>query len=430
MTYRRIILLGWLIFCVTFSGPIFAAGKDTSGGSESNNSLVLKAVRDKASSGDEQEPAADSVKATSDVDATPSSDSATPTSDAASPAAGDSSAPASDVAKQGDTPSATSSATDSAANAASSSASKSTAAKPATTADKPDAIDNVASDAAKVVTGQESVAHEANKYETLTKQAFEKYGPGSIEALVIFICGYLVAKLLRSLFVRFGSAQKWDEAITEYLGLVIFISVLVMFTISALKALGFPVNSMLASFGITGVIIGLGVRAQLNNYFAGVAMLAARPFHKGDLIEFGPPFQIGVVQNVYMSSTVLDTLDNVRIVVPNGVLWRNMIKNYSSNQERTIRFDLTINPALELAYVRDLASQVLLSNEHILKNPAPELDVAEVTPDGVRAVLKAKCRANAVQVFTQLVEDLRSAFEEAGMQVKLPAKGVKLKVEE
>jgi len=297
-------------------------------------------------------------------------------------------------------------------------------------ADKPDAIDNAASDVEKVVTGKQSIHHEANKYKQLAKESLEKFGPGVITAGLIFIAGMIIARVLRAVFLRFSRVRSWDEAIAEYLGMVIYISVMVVFTISALKALGFPVNSMLTSFGITGVIIGLGVRAQLNNYFAGVAMLAARPFHKGDLIEFGPPVQIGVVQHVNMTNTVLDTLDNVRIVVPNGLLWSKAIKNYSSNEERTIRFDLTISPALELAWVRDLASQVLVASEHILKDPAPELDVAEVTPDGVRAVLKAKCRANAVQVFTQLVEDLREAFQESGLDVKLPAKGVKLKVEE
>ncbi|WP_269539317.1 mechanosensitive ion channel family protein [Cerasicoccus fimbriatus] len=419
----------WLLLLWAAGSVAFAAGKDTSGGSQSNNSLATKVVQQNTAEGD----AAQTEPTPADV---PESAVPAATPDAATPA---SSQPA-ETNPATDAPAKPEAAPDNASTAAPAATSTTTPAAPATTAaapaakpktpDQPDAIDNAASDVAKVVTGKESVQHEANKYETITKQAFEKYGPGSIEALAIALIGFLIARLVRALFIKFGAAREWDEAITEYLALVIFISIMTMFLISALKALGFPVNSMLASFGITGVIIGLGVRAQLNNYFAGVAMLAARPFHKGDLIEFGPPFQIGIVQNVYMSSTVLDTLDNVRIVVPNGVLWRNMIKNYSSNQERTIRFDLTIDPTLELAWVRDLASQVLVANEHILQNPAPELDVAEVTPDGVRSVLKAKCRANAVQVFAQLVEDLRQAFAEAGMNVKLPAKGVKLKVEE
>ncbi len=296
--------------------------------------------------------------------------------------------------------------------------------------DQPDAIDNAAQDATAVITGKEKPQDLIEKYKLRFILWVHRFVPEFIQALIIFTAGYFLAKVLRILFLRFSRLREWDEAISDYFGLVIYISIIVVFTISALKALGFPVTSMLASFGISGVIIGLGVRAQLNNYFAGVAMLAARPFQKGDLVEFGPPLQIGIVKHVNMTNTVFDTLDKVRLVVPNGVVWRGYIKNYSRNSERIIRFDLTIAKGLELAWVRDLAAQVLTANEHVMQDPPPLLDVAEVTPDGIRAVLKAQCKVEAVQIFTQLVEDLRTAFEEAGLDVKLPAKGVKLKVEE
>ena len=92
---------------------------------------------------------------------------------------------------------------------------------------------------------------------------------------------------------------------------------------------GFPLRSLLATFGISGVIIGLGARQSLSNYFFGLMLLSARPFKLGDLIEFGPPPQVGVVRAVKMTYTALDTLDNVRVIVPNSVIWRNRIINFS-----------------------------------------------------------------------------------------------------
>jgi small conductance mechanosensitive channel len=203
-----------------------------------------------------------------------------------------------------------------------------------------------------------------------------------------------------------------------------------VFVVSGLRAMGFPITSLLTAMGISGIIIGMGLRAQISNYFAGVMMLAARPFRQGDLIEFGPPPQIGVVREVCMTYTALDSLDNVRIVCPNAVLWRNRIYNFSVHPQRAIRIALKLPFDTDIAWVREIATDVLQRHAAVADEPAPMFRTAEVAQDHVKALLIAWSNVDSMTVFGDVIREMRKQFESAGIEVTVPADPVDLKREE
>lgn len=254
--------------------------------------------------------------------------------------------------------------------------------------------------------------------------------PNVFRGLLIAVAGWYLALYAALLVKRSGTRLKWDEALVQYLARTVRVVVVVVFAVSALKAAGFPVTSILTAVGISGVIIGLGVRAQIANYFAGVMMLAARPFKKGDLIEFGPPPQIGTVTEVCMTYTALESLDNVRIVVPNAVLWRNRIFNFSVHGQRAIRIPITIPYDVNVDWVRDIALDVLTRHDAVAADPAPSFKVSDVTADNVRALLVAWSRVESMNVFGDVITQMRGEFAVAGLAVVVPGKDIDLKREE
>ena len=205
-----------------------------------------------------------------------------------------------------------------------------------------------------------------------------------IAAATLYFAGWVRRALSRAA-VRLG----WDEILWSYFGSALRWLIIAVGMTSALKQVGFPVNALLTTFGISGVIIGLGARQAIANYFAGMMMLGARPFKQGDLIEFGPPPQVGRVTEVKMTYTGLVTLDNVRLIVPNSVMWRNKIVNFSSLEERAIRITLGMPYEVDVDWVRDLALSVLQEHDAVLDEPAPTFTVSDVTADRVKALLVA-----------------------------------------
>lgn len=254
--------------------------------------------------------------------------------------------------------------------------------------------------------------------------------PNLGKALLIFVVGLYIASLARRIVRRAGNKLHWDSTLAAYLGNTSRYVLITIFLVAALNKAGFPVGSLLAAMGISGVIIGLGVRAEIANYFAGVMMLAARPFRQGDLIEFGPPPQIGLVREVCMTYTALDTLDNVRIVIPNAVLWRNRIFNFSTHDRRAIRIPITIPYDVNVDWVRDIALDVLARHPAVLNDPAPAFSMSDVTANDVRALLVAWSSVDSMNIFGDVIIQMRKELAVAGLAVTVPGKDVDLKREE
>lgn len=254
--------------------------------------------------------------------------------------------------------------------------------------------------------------------------------PNLVRAVIIGLVGWYLAEKVKCVLIRTGERLKWENTISEYLGNAARYILLAVFLVSALKAAGFPVGSLLAAAGISGIIIGMGLRAEIANYFAGVMMLAARPFKLGDLIEFGPPPQVGIVRRVCMTFTAIDTLDHVRVIVPNAVLWRNRIYNFSVYDRRAIRIPLTVPYDVNLDWVRSIVLDVLKRHQAVLDDPAPSFTTSDVTAADVRALVVAWSGVESMNVFGTVITELRKEFEVSGLNVTVPGKDIDLKREE
>ena len=254
--------------------------------------------------------------------------------------------------------------------------------------------------------------------------------PDLAAALLIAVVTWYGSSWLRRAIARSARRLGWDEILWSYLGSAArWVLIGVGFT-TALKQAGVPVDALLTTFGISGVIIGLGARSSIANYFAGIMMLGARPFKQGDLIEFGPPPQIGRVTEVKMTYTGMVTLDNVRIIVPNSVMWRNKITNFSQHETRAIRVPIGIPYDVDVDWVADISLAALRGHDAVLNDPAPTFTLSDVTTDRVKALLVAWSRVETMNVFGDVVIAMRKEFEKAGLAVVVPAQDIDLKREE
>ena len=95
----------------------------------------------------------------------------------------------------------------------------------------------------------------------------QEFIPGLIQGTLIILVGWYAGLATRRLVLRSARRLGWDEIIWGYLGTIARYLVVAIAAISGLKKMGFPVDALLATFGISGVIIGLGARQSISNYF-------------------------------------------------------------------------------------------------------------------------------------------------------------------
>ena len=200
-------------------------------------------------------------------------------------------------------------------------------------------------------------------------------------ALIILIVGLLIVKMI----IKIVRKSKW------YTNLA---SEVQTFAVSAVKVLGYtlvillavatvgvPIASIIAVLASCGLAVGLALQGSLANLAGGIMLLVFRPFHVGDFISDGA--HDGTVREITLFYTTIDTLDNLRITLPNGALANSAIKNLNKNELRRLDIDVTLAPASDREKVQALMLECANANELVLKeDPAPETFVT-VTEGGL-----------------------------------------------
>ncbi len=148
-------------------------------------------------------------------------------------------------------------------------------------------------------------------------------------ALVVLWIGRMAARATRKVIVRVMERGKADTTLTPFIASLGYYLVLAFVVIAVLGMVGVQTASMVAVLGAAGLAIGLALQGTLSNFAAGVMLLAFRPFRVGEYIEAGG--SAGTVQSIGLFATTLGAEDNVRIVIPNSVIYRGAIKNYAAN---------------------------------------------------------------------------------------------------
>lgn len=166
--------------------------------------------------------------------------------------------------------------------------------------------------------------------------AVTQYGGKILLAIVVFIIGRLIIGRITRLAGSRMNHSKIDRDIQPFLMSLITVTLNVMLLLSCAGILGIQTTSFVAILGAAGLAVGLALQGSLANFAGGVLLLVFKPFRVGDLIT-AQGFT-GHVEAIRIFDTVLVTLDNKTITIPNGPLSTNPITNIST--KGTIRVDM------------------------------------------------------------------------------------------
>lgn len=165
------------------------------------------------------------------------------------------------------------------------------------------------------------------------------YGLRVIGAIVILFLGWAAARLVYRAIRRLCSkSRRLDLTVTYFLANVARYGVLVFTFVAVLTTFGIATTSFVAVLGALGLAVGLALQGTLSNFAAGIMLVLFRPFHIDDVIETGGV--TGRTRVINMFFTEIDTDENVRVVIPNGKLWGEVVRIHTRNDRR--RFEVRI----------------------------------------------------------------------------------------
>ncbi len=246
------------------------------------------------------------------------------------------------------------------------------------------------------------------------------YGPKLLYAIAVFIIGKWLAKFVTSAVIRGARKAKVDETLLGFLNNLIYMLLFTLVCVAAVQALGVDTTGLTAVLAATGFAVGFALQGSLGNLAAGVMLVFFKPFRVGDVVEIQST--VGTVVEIQICNTILLTLDNVRIIVPNSKVTDGTIKNYSAEPQR--RIDLVVGCGYndDLRAVKKVLQDILTEDARILSSPEPVVAVSELGDSSVNFVVRPWVSSHEYWATRfDLTERIKLAFDEHHFTIPFPS---------
>ena len=209
-------------------------------------------------------------------------------------------------------------------------------------------------------------------------------------ALLVYIVGKAIIGKLLQIASRIKGIEALDPNVRTFTVSAIKWTLYLVLVVSIIAILGVPMASVITVLGTAGAAVALGLQGSLANLAGGIMLVIFKPFKVGDYVETSGVQ--GVVHSINLFYTVLITLDNKRITVPNGTLMNANVIDYSA--EDTRRVDLTFLTARseEPARIQALMQEVMAANDKVLSDPAPFAQISGGTNEALEFTVRAWCQ--------------------------------------
>jgi len=249
------------------------------------------------------------------------------------------------------------------------------------------------------------------------------WGLRVIAAIAIFILGRWIAMLVRRGVRRIMEKAEVEPIITGFVSSITYIALLAFVVVAALGQLGIQTTSFIAILGAAGLAIGLALQGSLANFAAGFLMIIFRPFRVGDFIEGAGV--AGVVREIQIFTTTLNTPDNKTIIIPNAKLSGDNIVNYSAQETRRVDMTVGVSYDSDLAKVKEVLKDIISRDERILAEPEPQVAVAELAESSVNLIVRVWTKtADYWGVRFDATETIKNRFDAEGIGIPYPQRDI------
>lgn len=245
-------------------------------------------------------------------------------------------------------------------------------------------------------------------------------------ALVVLVVGLKLISWLKKWLRTSPKLDKLDTSLRSFLCSFSGILLYVMLIITVASVLGIPATSFLTILASCGVAVGLALQGSLSNFAGGLMILLFKPFKVGDFIEASG--ETGTVQEISVVYTVLLTLDNKRVTIPNGGLTNSVIENYSSEELRRVDLVFKTDYSANVEQVKSVLNKLVGEHPLALGKPEPFVRLSAHDDSALSYTVRVWCKnADYWDVYFDLTEGVKKAFDENNIQIPYPQMDVHVK---
>jgi len=232
-----------------------------------------------------------------------------------------------------------------------------------------------------------------------------------IGALVVWIIGGWIISLLIKAMNKAMHRRHIDTTLAKYAEGGAKVGLRILLVIIIFGVLGIETTSLAALLAAAGIAIGAAWAGLLAHFAAGVFLVFLRPFKVGDVVSVGGV--TGVVMEIGLFSTAINTADNVRVYVGNNTVFSGNIMNYSTNAYRRVELTAQIAhetvPSDAIQRIQDKLKNI----PNVLTDPKPQVEILSFNEYGTLLTVRPFC---ANEHYVQVYFDVNKAIVEVGTE--------------
>lgn len=207
---------------------------------------------------------------------------------------------------------------------------------------------------------------------------YQNYAGG----IIVLLIGLWFIKFLRTRIRVRMSQRKVHSSLQPFLLSLAITSLYVLLIIFVMNIIGFELTIFTTIIGAFSVAAGLALSGTFQNFAGGVLILLLKPFELDDYIV--AQGQEGKVTSIQIFYTVLLTIDNRTIIIPNGKLFNEVIVNVSRENRRRLDFEFKVGYTADIEKAKALVLDLIKSTETILADFPVRVGVIGLETDNIR----------------------------------------------
>lgn len=251
------------------------------------------------------------------------------------------------------------------------------------------------------------------------------YAPKLLLALLTLLIGLWIIKVVVNGAGKVMDKRNMDPTLKPFVINLFGILLKVMLVISVVGMVGVEMTSFIAILGAAGLAVGMALSGTLQNFAGGIMILIFKPFKVGDVLE--AQGYLGVVQEIQLFNTILLSLDNKTIIIPNGGLSTGSMVNYSTQPTRRVDMTFGIGYSDDIDKAKKILDDLLSKHECVLKDPVHFIAVSALADSSVNFTVRAWVNAaDYWTVFFYMQETVKKEFDKNNIGIPFPQQDVHL----
>lgn len=246
-----------------------------------------------------------------------------------------------------------------------------------------------------------------------------QYGMKIALVLIILFIAWTVAGWVGSMIDTSLRRMKFDVTLTKFIARLGRWMVLLLAGLMCLSYFGIETTSFAAVIGAAGLAVGLAFQGTLSNFAAGAMLLLFRPFRVGDAVEVAG--EIGVIDEISIFTTSMDTFDNKRIIIPNSEIFGSVIENITFHNIRRVDGAVGVCYDADIDHTRQILENVTQSVPGTVNDRDPAVVLLELGGSSVDWSVRVWAPTSDYATVKQaLLREIKMQLDAAGIEIPFP----------